>query len=163
MTENAVAYLRVSTEDQDKGYGKTDQTNKIAELAARESIHIVATFEDSVGGGTYPRPGLTALLDFVAAQQDAPIQRMLIMCSDRLARDLFGRRRGWSGLFCDRPVELHHDPFGRRRNLARSPLRQRPFRRAQRLGGIRGFGQFQCRRRRAAVQFHRRRRLYRHL
>src|SRR5260370_30004876 len=58
----AVAYVRVSTEEQN--LGPEAQRAAIGAWAERHGVRIAATFEDRLSGGTAPedRPGLVAAL-----------------------------------------------------------------------------------------------------
>ena len=81
----AVAYIRVSTEDQH--LGPDAQRAAIAVWAARNGVAIVATFEDRGVSGGAPidrRPGLMAALDAVA-EHGAGL--LAVAKRDRLARD----------------------------------------------------------------------------
>ena len=81
----AVAYIRVSTEDQH--LGPDAQRAAIAVWAERNGVAIVATFEDRGVSGGAPidrRPGLMAALDAVA-EHGAGL--LAVAKRDRLARD----------------------------------------------------------------------------
>lgn len=84
-TRKAVAYVRVSTEDQN--LGPDAQRAAIAAWADRNGVEIVATFEDKGVSGAAAidrRPGLMAALDALA-EHGAGL--LCVAKRDRLARD----------------------------------------------------------------------------
>src|SRR4029077_1912106 len=84
---SAVAYLRVSTDEQaESGAGLTAQRNAIEAVAAVCGWTITAWHEDGgVSGGKAPhqRPGLAGALDAV---QSGPAERLIVAMIDRLSR-----------------------------------------------------------------------------
>jgi DNA invertase Pin-like site-specific DNA recombinase len=81
-----VGYVRVSTDEQLRGFGPAVQRERIAEYAKREKLRLVATYEDSISG-TVPlagRPGLSEALDVVRAGR---AEALLVARQDRIARD----------------------------------------------------------------------------
>jgi DNA invertase Pin-like site-specific DNA recombinase len=83
----AVAYLRVSSDEQADRYGPDVQRQAIADFARREGFEVVAECADLGVSGTTPleeRPGLTAALEAVREGRASAI-----VCStfSRLARD----------------------------------------------------------------------------
>lgn len=82
----AVAYLRVSTEDQN--LGPEAQRAQIAAWAAREGVVVVAWHEDHGISGAKPvaeRPGLAAALDALRTEGAGVL---VVAKRDRLARDV---------------------------------------------------------------------------
>ena len=85
-SRKAVAYLRVSTDDQ--ALGPDAQRAALAAWAERNGVEIVATFEDrgiSGGAAIDKRPGLLAALDALA-EHGAGL--FVVAKRDRLARDV---------------------------------------------------------------------------
>ncbi len=84
--KRAVAYLRVSTEDQN--LGPEAQRSQIAAWAAREGIEVVAWHEDHGISGAKDvgeRPGIAAAL---AALRELDAGWLVVAKRDRLARDV---------------------------------------------------------------------------
>lgn len=81
----AVAYLRVSTEDQH--LGPEAQRSFIKAWAEREKITIVATFEDRSSGGA-PLEKRPALVQALQAVKDLRAGWLVVAKRDRLARDI---------------------------------------------------------------------------
>ncbi len=87
-SKQAVTYLRVSGLGQVEGDGLRRQREAVADRANALSLQIVDEFVDAGVGGTtplYDRPGLTALVERVAANG---VRTVLVERADRLARDL---------------------------------------------------------------------------
>ena len=86
-TGSAVAYLRVSTDEQaESGAGLAAQRNAIEAVAAVRGWTITAWHEDGgVSGGKAPhqRPGLASALDAV---QTGRAERLIVAKIDRLSR-----------------------------------------------------------------------------
>lgn len=82
----AVAYLRVSTDDQRQALGLEAQRRAIATWAAREGVRIVATFEESVSGGASfeDRPILLKAIATVGATR---ARALVVAKVDRFSRD----------------------------------------------------------------------------
>lgn len=85
--KTAVAYLRVSTDEQaESGAGLAAQRTVIEDTATRRGWTITDWFEDSgVSGGKAPhqRPGLAAALNAV---QSGQVERLIVAKIDRLSR-----------------------------------------------------------------------------
>ncbi len=84
----AIAYCRVSTENQ-KEEGTIDlQREAIKEYCRREGIELLGFFEDEgVSGGLENRPGLAELFNYLENGGEA--EAVIIYKLDRLARDLY--------------------------------------------------------------------------
>lgn len=82
--KRAVAYVRVSTEEQ--ALGPEAQLDMIRRWAAACGVEVVATFEDRLSGGSQPheRPGLQAAL---AALREQGAGVFVVAKRDRIARD----------------------------------------------------------------------------
>lgn len=93
---NAIAYIRVSTEDQELGIGA--QRAQIQAYAERNGYTIVEWHEDRTSGTTdiVDRPGLTAA---IAAVEACSARALLVAKRDRVARDTL------IALIIDREVE----------------------------------------------------------
>lgn len=80
------AYLRVSTEEQTKGFGLDEQREKLAGYCQFKGWEEICWFTDpGYSGGSMNRPGLQALLN--AIQQDE-VSVVLTYKADRLSRKL---------------------------------------------------------------------------
>jgi DNA invertase Pin-like site-specific DNA recombinase len=86
-THTAVAYLRVSTDDQKLGLDA--QRAMVASWAAREGVSVVAWFTDELSGGLdlADRPSLLAALAALRAEGAGVL---IVAKRDRLARDVVG-------------------------------------------------------------------------
>lgn len=107
----AVAYLRVSTDDQDAGLEA--QRAAIAAEAAKRGLVLVAEHVDNGVSGTTPpraRPALSAALRLLA---DDAADRLIVAKLDRLARstvdalalDEAARAQGWATVFGDLDID----------------------------------------------------------
>jgi site-specific DNA recombinase len=84
----AAGYLRVSTDEQARGYGLDVQRSKVGEFAKRERLSLAAVFEDVGVPGSTPlaaREGLSAALEAVRAGKATAL---VVARHDRLARDI---------------------------------------------------------------------------
>lgn len=80
------AYLRVSTEEQAKGFGLEEQREKLSAYCQFRGWTKVTWYEDpGYSGGSTDRPGLTALLEAVRAEE---VDVVLTYKADRLSRKL---------------------------------------------------------------------------
>ncbi|MGB1253360.1 MAG: recombinase family protein [Candidatus Promineifilaceae bacterium] len=87
MMINTAIYLRVSTEEQTKGYGLDAQRNQCKAMATVKGWQVVQTFADEGISGAKDegkRAGLKALL---ASAEKGEIQAVIISALDRLGRD----------------------------------------------------------------------------
>ena len=107
----ALAYLRVSTDEQDAGLDAQRAT--IAAEAAKRGLELVAEYVDHGISGTTPpkdRPALSAALSQLA---DARADRLIVAKLDRLARstidalalDDAARSQGWATVFGDLDID----------------------------------------------------------
>ncbi len=80
---NAVIYVRVSTEEQKKGYSLQTQLERCLEYAQQNQYVVLEQFQDSKSGEELQRPGLDALYDFVAQN---PVDLVIVYDPDRLSR-----------------------------------------------------------------------------
>lgn len=83
MNQSALIYLRVSSEEQAKGYSLQTQLQQCREYAAQNSYTVLSVIEDRQTGEELDRPGLTALFDFVAAHT---VNAIIACDPDRLSR-----------------------------------------------------------------------------
>jgi site-specific DNA recombinase len=85
--ETVVGYLRVSTDEQARGYGLDVQRSKVREFAKQERLSVAGIFEDVGVPGSTPlleRKGLAAALDAVKAGEASAL---VVARHDRLARE----------------------------------------------------------------------------
>jgi site-specific DNA recombinase len=82
----AVAYVRVSTEDQaaENAYGLDAQREAIEKYCSGNSIEVVKIFQDTVSGALTERTGLMALLEEAKA---GGCSKVIVPKLDRLSRD----------------------------------------------------------------------------
>ena len=80
----AILYLRVSTEEQGKGYSLAQQLEALQEYCKVNSIEVVKVYEDRASGASLDRPGLDALRDVVSA---GGVDLVLVQDRDRLSRE----------------------------------------------------------------------------
>lgn len=111
---HAVAYLRVSTDEQaESGAGLAAQRTAITAEAERRGWTIVEWFEDagiSGGKGIADRPGLAAAVDAIEAGQASTLVASKL---DRISRSVLdtallteqARRGGWKLFTCDVAVD----------------------------------------------------------
>jgi DNA invertase Pin-like site-specific DNA recombinase len=82
----AVAYYRVSTEKQES---LPTQRAWAARVTQRDGLGLVGEFDDEgISGGSFDRPGLQSLIDFVEQRFYArdPVQSLVVLDLDRLSR-----------------------------------------------------------------------------
>lgn len=85
MTKRAIIYVRVSTEEQGKGYSLQTQIEKCREFASKAGYIIVAEFQDMHTGTELDRPGLSELYQYVERNgADA----LIVYDIDRLSREV---------------------------------------------------------------------------
>jgi DNA invertase Pin-like site-specific DNA recombinase len=82
----AIAYLRVSTDDQN--LGPESQSEQIASYCEREGIELLATFADHGISGAAPIDKRPALLEAVGTTKELGAGLLLVAKRDRLARDV---------------------------------------------------------------------------
>jgi len=88
MTERAIAYLRVSTQEQTEGFGLTVQREAIEAYCAGHALELADVLADegiSGAKGLEDRPGLTTAL---ALMEEGDAAVLVVYRLDRLARDL---------------------------------------------------------------------------
>ena len=83
--KNAVAYIRVSTENQEEKYGFDLQKGAIEKYAAEKGYNVIAWHEE-VGSGAKERPILEGIVSG-AVITNPPIDAVLVYKNDRIARD----------------------------------------------------------------------------
>ncbi|MCE7986114.1 MAG: recombinase family protein [Caldilinea sp. CFX5] len=83
MTQNALIYLRVSSEEQAKGYSLQTQLQQCQQYAAQHAYTVLSVIEDRQTGEELDRPGLMTLFDFVATKT---VHAVITCDPDRLSR-----------------------------------------------------------------------------
>jgi site-specific DNA recombinase len=81
--EQAVIYVRVSTEEQTKGYSLQTQEERCREYAEQKGYTVVERFLDSQSGEDLNRPDLNRLFAYVV---EHPVQVLIVYDTDRLSR-----------------------------------------------------------------------------
>lgn len=81
-----VAYIRESTEEQDKGYSPENQLTQMKEYAKRENIEIIAVYKDLQSGkSAYNRAGFQ---EMITAAAEKKFNVVLVFHSSRFARNV---------------------------------------------------------------------------
>src|SRR5579859_1456978 len=83
MNKKAIAYTRVSTDEQSKGYSLQTQLEAIQKYADQCGYQLVQSFKDDYTGASMERPGLNCLREYVTQN---PVDRLIVYDIDRLAR-----------------------------------------------------------------------------
>ena len=83
MSERAILYTRVSTEEQAKGYSLQTQLERCQDFALQKGYSVVEEVEDRHSGEDLERPGLERLFQIV---QEHRIQIVVVYDIDRLSR-----------------------------------------------------------------------------
>jgi site-specific DNA recombinase len=83
MSKIAIAYARVSTDEQAKGYSLATQLDAVRQHAAHRGYHLVEEFQDDYTGASLDRPALDRLREYVAHNR---VDRLIVYDIDRLAR-----------------------------------------------------------------------------
>jgi site-specific DNA recombinase len=81
--DKAVVYVRVSTEEQTKGYSLQTQEERCREYAAQKGYVVVERFLDSQSGEDLNRPDLNRLFAYIV---EHPVQVLIVYDTDRLSR-----------------------------------------------------------------------------
>jgi site-specific DNA recombinase len=115
MTQRAALYARVSTASQEREQTVASQVEALEQAASAMGVAVPTErryIDDGVSGSRLDRPGLDALRD---AASDGLIDRVLVYCPDRLARNYVHQhvlieelnQRGVEVHFVERPVGEH--------------------------------------------------------
>lgn len=83
MSKIAIAYARVSTDEQAKGYSLPTQLDSVRKYAASCGYQLVEEFQDDYTGASLDRPDLDRLREYVAHNR---VDRLIVYDIDRLAR-----------------------------------------------------------------------------
>jgi site-specific DNA recombinase len=83
MTTKAIIYVRVSTDEQAKGYSLSTQVQACKDFATERGYDVVATYSEDYSGATIDRPELNKVREHVSRET---IERMVVYDIDRLAR-----------------------------------------------------------------------------
>ena len=84
-TNKAVAYIRVSSKEQEKGYSLTAQEKLIRKYAEKEGYEIVAFFREAMTAKESGRKQFNLMLKYLKAHKD--VNKLLVEKNDRLARN----------------------------------------------------------------------------
>lgn len=82
---NAVIYVRVSTDEQGKGYSLPTQLETCRKYAVEKKFLVVAEFKDEFTGTELDRPGLNELRACIATKH---VEHIIVHDLDRLARSV---------------------------------------------------------------------------
>src|SRR5215212_8253194 len=80
----AIAYARVSTEDQSRGWSLPTQLEAIHEFAERRGMEIITKFTDSETGTKLERTGFTQVRELL---RNGAAQALIVYSLDRLSRN----------------------------------------------------------------------------
>ena len=85
--DKALGYIRVSTDEQTKGFGLDVQRTEIIGFAKKENTELAKIYEDAgYSGSEMDRPGLIEMLE---ASKREEIEKIIVYKTDRLARNNF--------------------------------------------------------------------------
>jgi len=82
--KRAIIYVRVSTDEQTRGYSLKTQIEGCESYAAELGYSVVATFQEDYTGTVLDRPTLNEMRQFIA--EDGGINAMIVYDLDRMAR-----------------------------------------------------------------------------
>jgi site-specific DNA recombinase len=83
MTKRVIAYTRVSTDEQAKGYSLQRQSQEIRQYATQREYQLTAKFQDDYTGASLDRPGLNRLGEYTTRER---VDVVIVYDIDRLAR-----------------------------------------------------------------------------
>lgn len=83
MSKTAAIYVRVSTDEQTKGYSLTTQIDACNRYAEERGYTVLNTFSDDYTGASLDRPALDNLREFLSKEK---ISVVIVYDIDRLAR-----------------------------------------------------------------------------
>jgi site-specific DNA recombinase len=87
MSQNAIIYSRVSTDEQaDSGYSLRDQEERLRHYCQRSSIKVLAHYQDDASAKTFDRPAFNDLLKFARANRQS-VDVVLVIKWDRFSRN----------------------------------------------------------------------------
>ncbi len=84
-TNKAVAYIRVSSKEQEKGYSLTAQEQLIRKYAEEEGYEIVELFREAMSAKKAGRKKFNAMLKYLRAHKD--VNKLLVEKTDRITRN----------------------------------------------------------------------------
>ena len=84
LTKRAIIYVRVSTDEQAKGYSLQTQVEGCMRYAQEMGYAIAATFQEDYTGTTLDRPALNEMRSLIAT--DSSISVLIVYDLDRIAR-----------------------------------------------------------------------------
>jgi site-specific DNA recombinase len=84
ISKRAIIYVRVSTDEQAKGYSLQTQVEGCTRYAQEMGYAIAATFQEDYTGTTLDRPALNEMRNFIAS--DSSISVLIVYDLDRIAR-----------------------------------------------------------------------------
>lgn len=84
ISKRALIYVRVSTDEQAKGYSLKTQIEGCARYAEEMGYAIAATFQEDYTGTSLDRPALNEMRNFIAADQSISV--LIVYDLDRIAR-----------------------------------------------------------------------------
>ena len=84
LSKRAIIYVRVSTDEQAKGYSLQTQVEGCTRYAQEMGYTIAATFQEDYTGTTLDRPALNEMRNFITS--DSSISVLIVYDLDRIAR-----------------------------------------------------------------------------
>ena len=84
-TNKAVAYIRVSSKEQEKGYSLTAQEQLIRKYAEEEGYEIVELFREAMSAKKAGRKQFNAMLKYLRTHKD--VNKLLVEKTDRITRN----------------------------------------------------------------------------
>lgn len=84
-TNKAVAYIRVSSKEQEKGYSLTAQEQLIRKYAEEEGYEVVELFREAMSAKKAGRKQFNAMLKYLRTHKD--VNKLLVEKTDRITRN----------------------------------------------------------------------------
>ena len=86
MSERAIIYTRVSTDEQNNGYSPTDQKEKLYRFCENKNIEVVGFYHDDESGKSFERPEWKKIMAFLKANKNS-VNYIYFLKWDRFSRN----------------------------------------------------------------------------
>ena len=112
LSKRAIIYVRVSTDEQAKGYSLQTQVEGCTRYAQEMGYAIAATFQEDYTGTTLDRPALNEMRNFITS--DSSISVLIVYDLDRIARKsilqmILEEELHRSGIICEYVIGRYED------------------------------------------------------
>ena len=84
--KNVVLYLRVSTDEQGRGYSLRDQEQKLLNYCQNNNLNVLHIFREDYSAKTFKRPEFKKLLEFCKKKRNE-VHQLLFIKWDRFSRN----------------------------------------------------------------------------